>query len=124
MRYYGEELRAGAFAIGGPTDHVRAVGGVAPEGFESIARRYIWNPSLIHPSLRVGSRLEAVGVLFKMMATPAPDLDAWERDRGYPLLREPVLSQENPEWRATAERQQLNLLPGAESLAPVSATAA
>ena len=112
IRYYAEELRNGAFAVGAPTDHVREVSGVAPEGFESIARRYVQNPSLVHPSLRIGSKLQAIGFLIKMLATPAPDLDAWERDRGYPLLSDPVLSQDNPEWRTTAERQQINLLPG------------
>ena len=124
LRYYAEELRAGAYAIGAPTDHVREVSGVSPEGFESIARRYIRNPSLVHPSLRIGSKLEAIGFLVKMMATPAPDLDAWERDRGYPLLRNPLLSQDNPEWRATAHRQQINLLPTARSSALIRESAA
>jgi len=118
MRYYAEELRAGAFAVGAPTDHVREVSGVAPEGFESIARRYIRNPSLVHPSLQIGSKLEAIGFLFKMVATPAPDLAMWERDRGYPLLRSPVFSQDNPEWRASAELQQLNLVPTMQSPTP------
>lgn len=119
LRYYAEDLGSGAFATGGPTDHVQEVSGRAPEDFETIARRYIQNPSLIHPTLKIGSKLEAIGFLGKMLATRAPDLDAWERDRGYPLLENPVLSQDSAEWRATAERQQLNLLPDAQSLAPV-----
>ena len=48
-----------------------------------------------------------------MVATRPVDLDAWERDRGYALIDNPVLSQDSPEWRATAELQQLNLLPDA-----------
>ena len=118
FRYYAEELRNGAFAIGGPTDHVLEVSGQAPEDFESIARRYIQDPSLIHPALRVGSKSEAIGFLFKMMATRPVDLEAWERDRGYPLLRDPILAQDSPDWRATAERRQLNLLPGANTVTP------
>jgi len=55
----------------------------------------------------------------KMLATKAPDLEAWERARDYPLLNNPVRSQDSAEWRATAERQQLNLLPNAEAAAPV-----
>ncbi|MGI9452447.1 MAG: NmrA family NAD(P)-binding protein [Geminicoccaceae bacterium] len=124
LRYYAEELRAGAFGVGAPTDHVRDVSGVEPEGFASIAQRYAQDPSLVHPALKIGSRLEAIGFLVKMMATPAPDLDAWEHDRGYPLLSDPVLSQDSVEWRATAERRQLNLLPDPQSLTPVQKAAA
>ena len=45
LRYYAEELRAGAYAVGAPTDHVRDVTGVEPEGFASIARRYVQDPA-------------------------------------------------------------------------------
>lgn len=119
LRYYTEDLRSGAFAAGGPTDHVLEVTGQAPEDFESIARRYIQNPSLIHPALKVGSKLEAIGFLVKMLATKPANPDAWERDRGYPLLDNPIPSNDSAEWRATAERQQLNLLSGPQSVAPV-----
>ena len=91
------------------------VGGTAPGDFESIARRYVRNPSLIHPAVKIGSKLSAIGFLLRMIATRPLDLDAWERDRGYPLLRDPVFCQDSAEWRATAERQQLNLLPDAET---------
>lgn len=110
IRYYLQDVKDGAFAVGAPTDHVLEVTGKAPEDFESIARRYIGNPSLIYPGLEIGSKAQAMAFLFKMLATKAPDLDTWERDRGYPLLKNPVLSQNDPEWRANAERQQLNLL--------------
>ena len=117
LRYYAEDIRNGAFALGGPTDHVLEVSGQPPEDFETIARRYIDDPSLIHPALRIGSKAAAIGFLIRMLTTRAPDLDAWERDRGYPLLTNPVVSQDSAEWRATAERQQLNLLPDAQSAA-------
>jgi uncharacterized protein YbjT (DUF2867 family) len=118
IRHYAEDIKSGAFALGGPTDHVLEVSGREPENFETIARRYVNNPSLIHPALDVGSKLDAVGFLLKMLATKAPDLVAWERDRGYPLLSNPVPSQDNAEWRATAERQQLNILTQAPSTSP------
>ncbi|MCP4328378.1 MAG: NmrA family NAD(P)-binding protein [Alphaproteobacteria bacterium] len=118
MRHYAEDIKNGAFAVGGPTDHVLAVSGQEPEDFETIARRYINDPSLIHPAVKIGSKTEAVGFLVRMLATKAPDLDSWERDRGYPLLSNPVLSQDSAEWRATAERQQLNLRPVAPSATP------
>lgn len=112
LRHYAEELRNGAFAIGGPTDHVREVAGVEPEDFETIARRYIQNPSRVHPALKIGSKFEAIKFLVRMLATRPADLDAWERDRGYPLLNDPLFAYQNPEWIATSERQQLNLIGG------------
>ncbi len=95
------------------------VSGQAPENFETMARRYIDSPSLIYPGVKIGTKAQAIGFLLKMLATKAPDLDAWESERGYPLLNDPVLSQDSSDWRATAERQQLNLLPGPQSVAPV-----
>ena len=115
LRYYTADIRDGAFAVGGPTDHVLEVTGRAPEDFETIARRYIDNPSLIHPVLKIGSKAGAIRFLMRMLVTKAPDLEAWERERGYPLLDNPVQSQYSAEWRATAERQQLSLLPDAGS---------
>lgn len=111
VRYYAEELRRGAFEIGAPTDHVERVTGQKPEDFESIARRYIRNPELIHPCLKLGSKLDAMAFMIRMMLTRVPDLEQWERDRGHPLLTNPVLAQDSKEWRTTAERQLLNLLP-------------
>ncbi len=78
-----------------------------------MARRYINDPSRIYPAVRIGTKAQAFGFLLKMLVTKAPDLDAWERDRGYPLLNDPVLAPDSAEWRSTAGRQQLNLLPAA-----------
>ncbi len=83
-----------------------------------MARRYINDPSRIHPAVKIGTKAQAIGFLLKMLATKAPDLDAWERDRGYPLLSNPVLAPDSAEWRATAERQQLNLLSDVQSKTP------
>ena len=118
MRHYAEDLKNGAFAVGGPTNHVLEVSGQAPENFETMARRYIDDPSLIYPGVKIGTKAQAIGFLLKMLVTKAPDLDAWERERGYPLLTDPVLAPDSAEWRETAERQQLNLLPAASSAAP------
>jgi NAD(P)H dehydrogenase (quinone) len=111
IRYYAEEIRHGAFEMGAPTDHVELVTGRKPESFESIARRYLDNPSLIHPRLAKGGKLAAFAFAIRMMLTRVPNFDQWERDKGFPMLNEPVLAHDSEEWRATAERQELNLLP-------------
>ncbi len=111
IRFYFEELRGGTFAVGAPTDHVQEICGRPPESFETIARRYIANPDLIVPGLRVGTKLGALAFMVKMMLTRAPDLDRWERERGHPMLEKPVLAHDSREWRESAEKQQLLLQP-------------
>lgn len=103
VRYYADEVRNGVYALGAPTDHVTAVTGTAPEDFETTARRYFANPELVYPGLRAGSKLSAIWFLIRMMATRPRDLDAWERDRGYPLIDNAELAHENSIWRAHAE---------------------
>ncbi len=110
IRHYAEETRGGTFALGAPTDHVELVCGRPPEGFEVTARRYIQKPELVMSGLKVGTKPGAFGLMLKTMLTPAPDLSRWEAARGHALLSEPVLAHDSTEWRATAERQQLNLL--------------
>ena len=109
IRHYAEEIRNGAYEIGAPTDHVEAITGQKPEPFESIARRYVNNPSLIHPKLSKGGKVKALAFVLRMMVQRVQDFDRWERENGCPILREPVFAQDSEEWRKTAEKQQLNL---------------
>lgn len=113
IRHYLAELQRGAFAIGAPTEHVREVGGRPPEPFESIARRYIQQPALIHPQLAIGSKFDAVRFILRMLRTRAPDFDAWEGKRGHPLLTDPVLAPDCDEWTRAAQQKQLYLLESA-----------
>ena len=111
IRYYAEEIRHGAYEMGAPTDHVELITGRKPESFQSIARRYLDNPSLIHPRFSKGGKLAAFAFMFRMMLSRVPNYDRWERDKGFPMLNEPVLAHDSENWRATAEQQELNLLP-------------
>jgi hypothetical protein len=81
------------------------------ESFETAARRYIATPDLIVPGLRAGTKLEALAFIVKMMLTRAPDPDRWARERGHPILREPLLAHDSRDWREAAEQQDLLLLP-------------
>ncbi|MCZ6451671.1 MAG: hypothetical protein O6918_12535, partial [Deltaproteobacteria bacterium] len=111
MRFYFEEIRGGTYAVGAPTDHVQEVLGRPPESFETIARRYIAQPDLIARGLRAGTKLEALAFIAKMMLTRAPDPDRWARERGHPMLREPVLAHDSRAWREAAEQKDLLLMP-------------
>ena len=111
---YFEEIRGGTYAVGAPTDHVQEICGRPPESFETIARRYIAKPDLIYPGLSAGTKLGALAFMVKMMLTRAPDLDRWARERGHPILREPVLAHDSRDWREAAEQKKLLLLPTSE----------
>ncbi len=50
----------------------------------------------------------------KMMLTRAPNIDHWERARGHPMLRAPLLAHDSPDWREAAEQKKLLLLPTSE----------
>ena len=103
VRYYAEEVRHQAYAVGAPTNHVETVTGAPPEPFEETATRYFANPDLIYPGLRAGTKAQAFGFLLRMLAARPRDLMRWERDRGYPLLENGELAHESALWRGQAQ---------------------
>ncbi len=98
LRYYVEDYRRNAFGIGAPTNAVLEVGGREPEDFETIVRRYVANSPGAVPSF--GNRLKAVRFFIKMLLTPAPDMDSYERERDHALLQEPEYTTASEEWLA------------------------
>lgn len=115
MRHYVQEIAGGTFAAGAPTGHVEEVTGRPAEDFDTIARRYLAEPSLVAPGLRAGSKLEAIAFLVRMMLARVPDLDRWEAARDLPRLARPLLAHDSAEWRRHAEARELYLLPGPTS---------
>ena len=118
IRQFVEEIRRGVFAVGAPTNHVEEVTGRPAEDFESIACRYVNNPELIVHGYSAGTKLGAIVGMVKMMLTRLPDFDRWEAKRGHPMLAEPKLAIDNPEWMASAEQQKLALLNPSTSSEP------
>ena len=110
MRHYAKALRHGAYELGAPTDHFELITGRKPESFESITRRYFTDPQLIDPRITLGSRIDAIVFLVRVMFARVPDFDHWERAQGHPALKSPTLATDSNEWRASAEQQQLNIL--------------
>ena len=107
FRYFAEETRKGAYAIGAPTEHVLEVTGQPAEDFDTIARRYAQLPDARRT---VAKTLRALTLMMKMMTTRVPNFDEWEQDRDHPLIANGSLAQDNPDWLTTAKRQQPNLL--------------
>ena len=98
LRSYVADYRRNAFGIGAPTNAVLEVGGREPEAFETIVRHYVANSS---EAIRtMGHRLKAIRFFIKMLLTPAPDVDSYERRRDHVLLQEPEYTTESEEWLA------------------------
>ncbi|ETW93588.1 MAG: hypothetical protein ETSY2_51170, partial [Candidatus Entotheonella gemina] len=122
MRHYAEELRAGAYAVGAPTDHVEQVCGRPAEDFEVTARRYVEHPELVIPGFSMRSKWSALGQMLKTMLTKAPNPDQWEAVRGQPMLANPQLAHHSDAWLATAAKRDLNLLSATAEQRDVGAT--
>lgn len=110
MRYYCEELQRGAFELGAPTEHIALVTGREPEPFETIARRYLAESSSVDPRLSIRTKLGAALWMLRMMVARVPNYDRWERDRGHPVLSDPLLAPDSQDRRRAAEDRQLHLL--------------
>jgi len=109
VRHYAHELRNGAFD--GVSDHVEEVTGIPPDDFDTIAARYLDDPTRVAPDMRRGSRLAAARLALRIATTPSIDLDDWERTRDYPLISNGLRADQNREWQSTAQRGELSLLP-------------
>ena len=99
IRYYAEEYRRNAFAMGGPTNAVLEVGGRKPEDFETITRRYVTQRPEAKQSFP--NKLLAVWNFMKILLTPMPDLDRHERNQNHPTVAESAYALEFDSWVAS-----------------------
>ncbi|PHZ83890.1 NmrA family NAD(P)-binding protein [Paremcibacter congregatus] len=111
VNHFTEELRQGAFAVGGVTDHVERVTGSKPEPFKETARRYFNNPALIDPRLQTGTKISSLIFVAKMMFTKSFNAQEWENERDHPATKSHHLAHQNDEWVKSADTHQLNILP-------------
>ena len=108
VRHYANEHRNAGFV--GTTDHVETVTGKRPEDFDTIARRYLNNPSHIAPGMHAGSKLTALRLGLRIARSRSIDLDEWEQTRDYPLISNGLLAHHNPDWIESARNGRLSLL--------------
>ena len=108
LHHYLEEHRRTALTVNAPNDTVRTVGGREAEDFETIARRYIAERP--EAAQTFGNKLEAMQCFARMLVTPAPDIDEYERRQDHPSIENPEFSSESEEWIASHDGQD-RLLP-------------
>lgn len=110
LRHYAQEIAAGAFAIGAPTDHVEQLTGAPAEPFQATASRYAQDVSKLAPNMSETSLLGAMVFMVRMMLTPAPDFRDLEQSGRNARLMNSKLAHENPDWVRSAKAEKLLLL--------------
>ena len=112
VRRYVEDYRKGSFEIGAPNDVVLEMTGRPAEDFETIIRRYIKNhDDVTRPTF--GNKLKAIRGFIKLVFTGAVDLDKFEKDREYPMLKDPKYSIDYAPWfQSHSEQHQAKIITG------------
>ncbi len=96
LPYYIRDQNDGAFALGGPTDHVLAVTGRQPEDFETITRRYAAQPKARRT---IGNTLRAFGAFMTVPMRPGMNPGGYERQQGFPTPSTPRMAMEDCAWK-------------------------
>lgn len=99
VRFYVQDYRHNAFAIGAPTDAVREVGGREPEDFETITRRYVAQ----RPEARrnIVNWLRAMATFARIPLTPALNFARLQRIQEQPEPKQRRFATDSPNWLAT-----------------------
>ncbi len=97
LRYYAEDYRRNAFAMGAPTNVVEEITGRPAEDFDTIARRYA--EQLPEANRTLGNKLKAMAAFAKILLTKAPKPDALEQGWEIPILKTRLFADDNSGWR-------------------------
>ena len=104
VRRYVEDYRKGSFEIGAPNDVVLEMTGKPAEDFDTIVRRYIKNhDDVTRPTF--GNKLKAIRGFISLIFTAAVDLDKLEKDREYPVVKDPKYSIDYAPWHQSHSGQ-------------------
>jgi NAD(P)H dehydrogenase (quinone) len=98
LQHYAVDQTEGAFAVGAPTDHVRAVTGRAPESFESVARRH---SARIERGFVPALKASASSMVLPFV--PAPPIERYIRGLHLPEPKNPISATRSVVWRRAHE---------------------
>ncbi|MFF4550073.1 NmrA family NAD(P)-binding protein [Streptomyces sp. NPDC001435] len=97
LRWYIDEYRRDAFAVGAPDDAVLRLTGSPAEDFETTVRRYI--DASPDTRLTLASRPRALARLLRAMMAPAPDYRRYERTHDDQPSAHATLAADSTAWR-------------------------
>ena len=104
LRYYIEDHKQGAFALGAPTNDVLEVTGRPAEDFETTARRYA---ARAEAQRTFSNRLRTLTRFMLTPLTPAYNPERLDRELRFPAPPLPLLAMANPRWKD--ERGQVSV---------------
>jgi len=119
LRWFAEETRLGTWEAGGVTTHVRDVGGVEPEDFGSVVRRYVAQREDVRRTF--GNYLRLLWNGLRMMVTPGIDVERFQRMQQHPRPPSPEQSGASRRW---AEEHTVPRPPGISSVRSLVARSA
>jgi NAD(P)H dehydrogenase (quinone) len=96
LRYYVEDHRQGAFAMGAPTNDVLEVTGRPAEDFETTARRYAARPEA---QRSFGNWLRTFVDFMRTPLSPGYNVERLERELRFPFPTAPRLAMANERWK-------------------------
>lgn len=94
---YVRDYQRGAFAVGAPTDVVKAITGREPEDFETIARRYV--AAMPEAKRRLSTQLRLMAQSTAWMLRSAPHLAPYLKGEDFADASRVSLSADSAEWR-------------------------
>nr|WP_298998351.1 NmrA family NAD(P)-binding protein [uncultured Allomuricauda sp.] len=96
--HYVKEGHNGGFSINAPTTTVQDIVGKPADDFETITRRYLNDNPMLKQSIL--NKFKAMKIMMKAIITPKWRMSEFERNQGFPLFENMMLSNESPEWKS------------------------
>lgn len=106
LYWYLQDYQRNVFAIGAPTDAVIDIGGLPPEDFEQIGRRYL--AAYGRARRTAANTLHVICNVLTAIVRPTPNLAAISRRLAIPQIKHATLAADSPLWLSTHVPPQTN----------------
>ncbi len=99
VRSYFKEGHTGVWTVNGPTSVVKDIVGKEADDFETIAKRYIDTNPIFKQTF--GNKIKVMLFMIKAVFTKTWNMEKFEKEQRYPMLKDMKFSMESEEWNAT-----------------------
>ena len=96
--HYVKDGHNGGFALNAPTTTVQDIVGKPADDFETITRRYLKDNPMVKQSML--NKLKTMGIIMKAMTTSKWKMTEFEKNQGFPIFKNMMLSNESEEWKS------------------------
>lgn len=94
--HYVKDGHNGGFSRYAPTTTVADIVGKPADDFETITRRYLKDNPMVKQSIL--NKLRTTGIMIKAMFTSKCDMAKFEKEQGFPIFENMMLSNDSKEW--------------------------